>query len=193
MYYIVIRFPFSSINDESYVLTVVLNSASQPDAAMDMLAKERDFFASGLTTTDGTDTIYNYEGTLTGGVKAMDDEREDMFEPLVCSKLSFNVAVNDFPTWLIDFCNNRCAKVVVHKIDSLGWLHEMWRGYLIDQALNLTVVNDKISVSLVAVDEVAMAKYINFKSSIQHVNGDRWCTLFTLMEYYHTLHHTQGL
>ena len=116
-----------------------------------------------------------------------------MFTPLVQSKLSFNMAVQTFPDWLLDFCNNNRAKAVVYFEDSLNALHEMWRGYLVAQTLNMTVVNNLLSVALVAVDEVAMAKYLKFKSSLAHVSGDHWCSLYGLMEHYHDLHHTQGV
>ena len=74
-----------------------------------------------------------------------------------------------------------------------GLKHELWRGYLIDQTLSLTVVEDKLSVPLVAVDEVAMAKYIKFKPSLDYITTDRWSSLFGLIEHYHELHHTIGL
>ena len=194
MYYTIIRFPFQSVNDEQYYLTLALNSSTDMGDLTDYLDKnEKQFFIHGIDSTGGGDTIYNFEGTLTGSVRAVDDEREDMFVPLVCSKLSFNMAVENFPTWLMDYCEDRRVKVILHKVDDKDNLYEMWRGYLIDQTLNLTVVYDKLSVPLVAVDEVSMAKYMKFANTIETVTSQHWCTVFQLMRYYHELHHTDGI
>ena len=192
MYYIIINFPFSSVNDEQYNLVTCLNSFGDPTAVNDILLADNELFTPGLTSTSGNDTIYNWTGTLTGSVRAVDEEREDMWTPLVCSKLSFNMAVSDFPVWLMEYCNNNRAKVIVYKTAG-GTKHEMWRGYLIAQTLNMTVVRNLLSCPLVAVDEVDMAKYMNFKETLTYVTNDHWCTVYGLMEHYHTLHHTRGL
>ena len=191
MEYIIIDCPFSSINDTQYHLAIVLNGSSV-STALDFLNKDKEVFTKGLVVS-GKDIIYHYTGTLTGRVKAVDDEREDMFTPLVQSKLSFNLAVQNFPNWLLDYCNDNRAKVIVYYDEGGGLLHEMWRGYLIAQTLNMTVVNNLLSVALVAVDEVAMAKYMKFKPSLRHVSGDHWCSIYELMDHYHDLHHTSGL
>lgn len=192
MYYIIINFPFSSVNDEQYNLVMCLNSVGVPTAVNNLLLADDELFTPGLTSTSGNDTIYNWTGTLTGSVKAIDDEREDMWTPLVCSKLSFNMAVSDFPVWLMDYCNNNRAKVIVYKTAG-GTKHEMWRGYLIAQTLNMTVVRNLLSCPLIAVDEVGMSKYMNFKETLTYVTSDHWNTIYGLMEHYHTLHHTRGL
>lgn len=191
MYYNIIRFPFSSINDEQYTLALCLCSTYDFDEVNKILDDDRELFTKKPSQSGGGDTVYNWEGTLTGTVKAVDDEREDMWTPLVCSKLSFNMAVSDFPTWLMEYCNNNRAKVVLYKNGVTDV--EMWRGYVVAQTLNMTVVNNLLSCPLVAVDEVAMAKYMNFKETVEYVTTDHWCSIFTLMEHFHTLHHTIGL
>ena len=192
MYYILLHFPFQSINETNYRLVVALNSTTDLEETTDFIAKMEPLFFKRLPfASSGNNTLYSFEGTLTGSVKVSDDERDDFFEPLVCSKLKFNMAVQQFPGWLLDFCRKRRAKAVLYYDDGLK--HELWRGYLIDQTLSLTVVDDQLSVPLVALDEVAMAKYIRFKPSLTHLKAGRWSSLFTLMEHYHDLHHTQGL
>lgn len=192
MDYIIITFPFKSFNDGQYKLVLALNSSDDLSGLVSELVKdERQFLKPGLTDTSASRTVYHFEGTLTGNVRATDDERSDMYTPLVTSKLRFNMAVTNFPNWLMQFCTTRRAKLVLYYDDGLK--HEMWRGYLIDQALSLTVVNDKLSVPLVAVDEVAMAKYLKFKPSIGYLSNERWSTLFGLMEYYNMLHYERGM
>ena len=191
-YYIIINFPFRSINDTKYCLSVAINSSSDLSDVVDLICKDNpQVFRRGIYSS-GEDVVHTVEGVLTGTVRAVDDEREDIFDPLVCSKLKFNIAVQVFPGWLMEYCKNRQVKAVVYYDDGLK--HEVWRGYLIDQTLSLTVVEDKLSVPLVAVDEVTMAKYIKLKPSLDYVaSGVRWATLFGMMEYYHDLHHTIGL
>lgn len=192
MYYLSIRFPFQSVNDEQYILALVINSLAYPEA-VDILPKiETTFFKRLADSTVGGDTVYNFEGTLTGSVKAVDDERDNTLEPLVCSKLTFNMAVENFPTWLMGYCDNNRIKAIVYKDEGLT-LHEMWRGYLMAQSLNMTVVNNYLSVALVAVDEVAMAKYMNFAETVAAVTSERWCSIYRLMQIYNTLHYTEGV
>lgn len=191
MYYNIIKFPFSSVNDVNYTLALCLCSSSDFEDVNKILAEDTELFTRKPTQLIGGETIYNWEGTLTGSVKAVDDEREDMWTPLVCSKLSFNMAVSDFPVWLMDYCNNNRAKVIVYKNEAKPV--ELWRGYLIAQTLNMTVVRNLLSCPLVAVDEVAMAKYMNFKETVEYVTNEHWCSVFGLMEHFHTLHHTRGL
>ena len=191
MYYCIIKFPFSSVNDNNYTLALCLNDSNGFNEVNSFLANETELFVSKPTQIVTGDTVYNWEGTLSGTVKATDDERPDMWEPLVCSKLSFNMACENFPEWLMAYCNNNRARVIVYKNNAKP--NELWRGYLIAQTLNMTVVRNLLSCPLVAVDEVAMAKYMNFKATTEYVTNDHWCSLFGLMEHYHTLHHTRGL
>ena len=192
MYYCIIKFPFSSVNDNNYTLALCLNSNADFDEINKMLRDDSELFKRKTTELVTGDTVYNWEGTLTGSVKVTDDEREDSWTPLVCSKLSFNMAVSDFPTWLMPFCTNNRAKVILYR--NIGLVkNEMWRGYLAAQTLNMTVVNKLLSCQMVACDEVAMAKYMNFKETLEYVTHDKWNSIFGLMSHFHTLHHTRGL
>lgn len=191
MNYCIIKFPFSSVNDQGYTLWVCLNALGDMTNLCDTIAADAEVFKRKTTQTVDGDTIYNFEGTLSGSVKATDDEREDFWTPLVCSKLSFNMACETFPVWLMDFCNNNRAKVILSKDDDKP--HVMWHGYLIAQTLNMTVVRNLMACPMVAVDEVAMAKYMNFKETLEYVTTDHWCSVFGLMEHFHSLHHTRGL
>jgi hypothetical protein len=191
MYYTIIKFPFSSVNDHGYTLWVCLNASGDMSNLTDAIAADAEVFRRKPTQTVMGDTIYNFEGTLSGSVKVTDDEREDFWTPLVCSKLSFNMACETFPVWLMEYCNNNRAKVILTKDDAKP--HVMWHGYLIAQTLNMTVVRNLMACPMVAVDEVAMAKYMNFKETTEFVTSDHWCSVFGLMEHYHTLHHTRGL
>lgn len=192
MYYNLIHFPFSSINENKYTLVLCLNSNADFEEINKMLRDDSELFKQKATQLVTGDTVYNWEGTLTGSVKVTDDEREDSWTPLVCSKLSFNMAVSDFPTWLMPFCTNNRAKVILYR--NIGLVkNEMWRGYLVAQTLNMTVVRNLLSCPLVAVDEVAMAKYMNFKETLEYVTHDKWNSIFGLMSHFHTLHHTRGL
>lgn len=191
MQYIIVKFPFSSINDNQYVLAVCLN-APDVSAARAAILADREDFKQEATQLVGGETVYNFTGTLTGNVKAVDDERKDMYDPLVRSKLAFNMAVQTFPAWLFEYCSTNRAKVVVYNVYG-GLQHEMWRGYLIGQTLNMTVVRNLLSVSLVAVDEVAMASHMNFNTTLRYVTNDSWCSLYGLMEHFHALHHTRGI
>lgn len=191
MEYINIDFPFSSINDNQYHMALILNGADTL-GVRDALKQDKEVFTAGGTRTVGGETVYDYTGTLTGAVKAIDDERSDFLEPLVQSKLSFNMAVQTFPDWLMPYCNTNRAHVIVYFDEDGKTFHEMWRGYLVAQSLNMTVVNNLLSVALVAVDEVAMAKYMNFKATTEYVTNDHWCTLFGLMQHYFNLHYERG-
>ena len=165
MYYTIIKFPFSSVNDHGYTLWVCLNASGDMSNLTDAIAADAEVFKRKPTQTVMGDTIYNFEGTLSGSVKVTDDEREDFWTPLVCSKLSFNMACETFPVWLMEYCNNNRAKVILTKDDAKP--HVMWHGYLIAQTLNMTVVRNLMACPMVAVDEVAMAKYMNFKETME--------------------------
>ena len=115
MYYCIIKFPFSSVNDNNYTLALCLNDSNGFNEVNSFLANETELFVSKPTQIVTGDTVYNWEGTLSGTVKATDDERPDMWEPLVCSKLSFNMACENFPEWLMAYCNNNRARVIVYK------------------------------------------------------------------------------
>lgn len=60
MYYIIINFPFSSVNDEQYNLVMCLNSVGDPTSVNNLLLADDELFTPGLTSTSGNDTIYNW-------------------------------------------------------------------------------------------------------------------------------------
>ena len=186
MYSLLIRFPFSSINDESFELIVYTVSNTDFNSVIDKLnADSRCFrFVSQQNVSIGgrTDLLTTYEGTLTGNVITADNDREDVFVPLVESKLKFNMACQTFPAWLMDLCNYYTnVGVMLLSIDG-NQKTELWRGYLMANTLNMSVVDEMMSCPLVAVDEVGMAKYLKFKENYQ--GETKSPTLFQLFETY---------
>ena len=188
MNYLIIRFPFSSVNDEQYMLAVCLHNPVTLQPVMDVLNADSQVFTPGLSYTDGPDTIYNYTGTLQGSVQVVDDERDDFYEPIVASKLTFNMACETFPEWLMQYCDMRWASVILYKDNEKNV--ELFRGYLVAQSLNMTVVRDKLACSMVAVDEIGMAKYMPLNKTLSaNIHS---LSISTLMEYFHDFHFYQG-
>ena len=105
MYSIKIDFPFSNINDENYVLTLYASRTGAFANAISAMDADTKCFSKKTTQTIDGNVVTSYEGTLVGDVIAEDDEREDVFQPLVASKLKFNMACQQFPTWLMDICD----------------------------------------------------------------------------------------
>ena len=188
MNYLIIRFPFSSVNDEQYMLAVCLHNPVSLQPVMDVLNTDSQVFTPGLSYTDGTDNIYNYTGTLQGSVQVVDDERDDFYEPIVASKLTFNMACETFPEWLMQYCDMRWASVILYKDNATNV--ELWRGYLVAQSLNMTVVRDKLACSMVAVDEIGMAKYMPLNKTL--ITGMHTLIIGVIMEMFHNIHYYQG-
>ena len=188
MQHLIIRFPFSSVNDEQYMLALCLHYPVAPQFAIDALNADSEVFTPGVSQTDGDDTIYNYTGTLQGSVQVTDDDREDFFEPVVATKLSFSMACQTFPEWLMQFCDLRWASVILYKDNDTNV--ELWRGYLMAQSLNMTVVNNLMACSMVAIDEIGMAKYMPLNKNINA--GYHCLTISTIMTYFNNLHFTYG-
>lgn len=188
MNYLIIRFPFSSVNDEQYMLAVCLHHPVSLQSVMDVLNADNQVFTPGLSYTDGTDNIYNYTGTLQGSVQVVDDERDDFYEPIVASKLTFNMACETFPEWLMQYCDMRWASVILYKDNEKNV--ELWRGYLVAQSLNMTVVRDKLACSMVAVDEIGMAKYMPLNKTL--ITGMHTLLIGVIMEMFHNIHYYQG-
>ena len=166
---LIIKFPFQSVNDEQYVL-VLHHESEDNDYFHPIYAMQHDnrCFKHIETLDDGKEKVYIYEGTLCGSVKAEDDSREDMFTPLASSKLSFNMACQDFPDWLMNLCNKATSmRVVLYTVTDYlsNPLRERWRGYLQCNTLNMTVVNDLLACPLVAVDEIGVAKQMPFRDN----------------------------
>lgn len=188
MNYLIIRFPFSSVNDEQYMLAVCLHNPVTLQPVMDVLNADSQVFTPGLSYTDGSDNIYNYTGTLQGSVQVVDDERDDFYEPIVASKLTFNLACETFPEWLMQYCDMRWASVILYKDNATNV--ELWRGYLVAQSLNMTVVRDKLACSMVAVDEIGMAKYMPLNKTL--ITGMHTLLIGVIMEMFHNIHYYQG-
>ena len=190
MYSIKIDFPFSNINDENYVLTLYASRNGAFANAIDAMDADTRCFSKKNTQTIDGNAITSYEGTLVGDVIAEDDDREDVFQPLVASKLKFNLACQQFPTWLMDICDYYTNVKVVLCAKS-GMINiERWRGYLMANTLNMTVVNEMMACPLVAVDEVGIAKYLKFKEN--YSPSDATPSLLSLFGTYWTLNHTNN-
>lgn len=190
MNHLIIKFPFSSVNDEAYVLALCLHSPGYIDNTLAALDADSEVFTHISTETDAGGSTFYYEGTLTGSVKVADDDREDIFEPIVASKLYFNMACQAFPEWLRQYTDVNWASVILYKIDQ-GDNYEMWRGYLVGQMLNMTVVKNLMSCSMVAVDEIGMAKYMPINTCWPDA-PHHYLTLLDLVKNYHQFHHTTG-
>lgn len=189
MNHIIIKFPFSSVNDEQYELALCMHAPVAMTNITAILNADSEVFQLISEESSGKETIHTYIGTLAGSVIASDDERSDLFEAMASSKLQFNMACQTFPEWLMPLCDLRWVSVILYKIDN-RINYEMWRGYLIGQSLNMTVVRNIMACSMAAVDEVGMAKYTLLKGTIGE--GVHHMTIYELVKRYHTLHHTEG-
>lgn len=183
-----IRFPFSDINDEDFMLVMSVERETAFPVVLGALDNDRCF--RHISTDKGEeDVVYTYEGTLTGDVLSKDDNRDDVFVPLVSSKLSFNMACQLFPWWLMDLCNYYTdVRMLLYAIDhdASDAAYEMWRGYLQCNTLNMTVVDDFMSCPLVAIDEVGVAKYIRIKDTIS--GKPARVTIWELFQAWHAIH-----
>lgn len=166
---LIIKFPFQSVKDEQYILALHHESEDnnyvKPIMAM---RSDKRCFRHLETLDDGKERVYIYEGTLCRSVTAEDDSRDDLFTPLASSKLSFNMACQDFPDWLMNLCSKATSmRVVLYAVtDNLtNPMRERWRGYLQCNTLNMTVVNDLLACPLVAVDEIGVAKQMPFRAN----------------------------
>lgn len=187
MNYILINFPFSSIDDEPYVLSIYAPGTSD---ALLALRDDSQSFKFVSVEIDGSDVISTYEGSLVGDVTSEDDSREDIFAPLVASKLKFSVLCQRFPSWLMDLCNYYTNVKVILCARNGATNIERWRGYLMANTLNMTVVDDLMACPLVAVDEVGISKYLKFKENYSYGNASP--TLFELFKSYRHLNMTSG-
>ena len=200
-YRLTIKFPFQSVNDEQYVLALHARAeglaTSVLATAFNAMLEER-MFKFIKTYTVGDDRGDEFEGTLCGGVKAEDDDRDDMFEPLCSSKLKFNIACERFPSWLMDMCGYATdVRVVLYVVTTNAQtpLRVRWRGYLQCNTLNMTVVDDLLACPVVAVDEIGVAKYLPFRAncagrpgrlSLYEVFKTWWSMNWSLFEYAYT-------
>lgn len=185
---ILIKFPFSSINDEAYELNLYASNDSDDFSAAiaAMQADKRCFhYLETLTIPmiiGGNNVVDVYEGTLAGDVASEDNDREDVFVPLVESKLKFNMVCQQFPTWLMDICDY-ATNVKMMLVVKYGQIRiERWRGYLMANTLNMTVVDEMMACPMVAVDEVGISKYLRFKETYPVNLDGSHPTLFQLFE-----------
>ena len=188
MYAILIRFPFSSSNDEQYELVLYAAQAGQYANAIAAMNADTKCFRHLGDETQGTLVVQSYEGTLAGDVISEDNDREDVFVPLVESKLKFNMVCQQFPTWLMDLCDYYTNVKVMLVVKTGNLTIERWRGYLMANTLNMTVVNEMIACPLVAVDEVGIAKYIRFKDTYPIATDGASPTLLALFERWWKMH-----
>ena len=188
MYALLIKFPFSSVNDEQYELSLYAARSGAFSNAISAMNNDSRCFKFVSTETVGSNVVTTYEGTLVGDVSSEDDTREDVFEPLVSSKLKLNMMCQTFPTWLMDICNYYTNVKVVLSVKSGAITIERWRGYLMANTLNMTVVDELMACPLVAVDEVGIAKYLKFRENYTSTNASP--TLIELFDYYWNSHVT---
>lgn len=187
MYTLDIRFPFSSVNDENFMLMLSVSRSGALTSAIAAMTDDPLFtFVSELSTEEGV--VTTFEGTLQGDVMSKDDQREDVFDPLVTSKLSFNMACGAFPSWIMNLCNYYTdVRVLLYAINPTDdSAEERWRGYLQCNALNMTVVNDKMACPLIAIDEVAVAKYVNLRGTITGTPAHP--SIWELFDAWHAIH-----
>ena len=102
---LVIKFPFQSVNEEQYILALHTQKSGAITNVLNAMDADTECFKYIEDHIDGKFNVYEYEGTLCGSVKAEDDDREDLFEPLCTSKLKFAIACQQFPTWLMALCD----------------------------------------------------------------------------------------
>ena len=188
MYALLIRFPFSSSNDEQYELVLYAARAGQYANAIAAMNADTKCFRHLGDETQGSLVVQSYEGTLAGDVISEDNDREDVFVPLVESKLKFNMVCQQFPTWLMDLCDYYTNVKVMLVVKSGNITIERWRGYLMANTLNMTVVNEMMACPLVAVDEVGIAKYIRFKETFPIATDTASPTLITLFVRWWKMH-----
>ena len=169
-YRLIIKFPFQSVNDEQYVLALHTQRESAFTEAMAAMNTDSECFTHISHSVDGKYYVDEYEGLLCGSVTAEDDDRDDLFTPLATSKLKWNIACQQFPLWLMKLCTQvQSVKVVLYAVtsNSTNPLRERWRGYLLANTLNMTVVDDKMACPLVAIDELGAAKYMPFRANMK--------------------------
>ncbi|MBQ1774014.1 MAG: hypothetical protein IIZ97_07205 [Prevotella sp.] len=184
-YTLIIKFPFRSVNDEKYTLALHTVSQSPMTAAKNAMLRDRRCFSHVTGQNTGDDWLDIFEGTLCGSVKAVDDARDDLFSPLCPSKLKFSIGCSEFPAWLMHLCNTatNVRAVLYTDTEALATpLRVRWRGYLLCNTLNMTVVNDLLACPMVAIDDIGLAKYMPFRANCE--GRPAHLSLFALFEKY---------
>lgn len=167
---LIIKFPFQSVNDEQYVIALHTQREEIFSDAMNAMNADTECFRRIGESVDGNYYVDEYEGLLCGSVTAEDDDRDDLFTPLATSKLKFNMACQQFPAWLMALCTQaQSVKVVLYAVtnNEINPMRERWRGYLLANTLNMTVVDNLMACPLVAIDELGVAKYMPFRANMR--------------------------
>lgn len=157
---ILIKFPISTVQyEQKYMLGIEFDYSATLEAR---LRDDSAFVESG-----STEACLMFIGTLNGDTVIQTDHRESIYEPLITSKLKFNIVSHNFPSWLIEETRYYTDVRVVLALlgEKGGWL-EQWRGYLWGNTLNSVVVDDYISTPVFALDEISMGKYLKLHNTI---------------------------
>ena len=159
---ILLRFPISTVQyEEEYMLGIEFDWTQ---SLQDAISGDTAFTAQTFQSQD----VIVFDGTLNGDVTIKTDGRATIYEPLVTTKLNFNLVSHNFPSWIMEatYYYTNVRVVLASKIKN-EWV-EQWRGYLWGNTLNSTVVDDWITTSIFALDEISMSKYIK----VAHTIGD---------------------
>ena len=176
---IFLKFKINTVQyEEQYVLGIEMDWSQY---LQDAISADTSFTA----TTASTSGVMAFDGTLHGDVVIKEDSRESIFDPLITSKLKFNLVTHNFPNWLMERTFYYTNIRVVLATNIKGVWHERWRGYLWGNTLNSTVVDDWISTSVFALDELSMSKYLKIHQTIGDYGKDR--RLYNYFNYYKTL------
>jgi hypothetical protein len=159
---ILIRFPISTVQyEDKYMLGIEMDYKATLQAS---IVNDGGYVPNSALTTEA---VLVYDGTLNGDTVIQTDGRDNLFDPLVTSKLKFNIVSHEFPSWLLEatdyYTDVRCCLAV--KGSKNEWICE-WRGYIWGNTLNSTVVDDWIVTPVFALDELSMAKYIKIHNTL---------------------------
>ena len=176
---ILIEFPISTAQyEKQYKLGIEM------DYSVTLEAKIRE--DSAFVESGSTEGCIKFIGTLNGDTVIQTDGRDSIYDPLVSSKLKFNLVSHNFPSWLMEetdyYTDVRCVLALLG--EKQQWI-EQWRGYLWGNTLNSRVVEDYISTPIFALDEIGMAKYLKPYSTIGEYGKSR--RLWAYFSYYKSL------
>ena len=177
MYSILITFQFSDINDKQYELILFTSKKNSSDLnnALSAMNNDSHFFKFVKNETIDDDIIVYYEGTLVGDVISEDNERDDFFDPLIETKLKFNIGCQEFPSWLVDLCDYYLnVRVILWEVDNNNERIERWRGFLMANTLSMPIVNQYLSCQMIAVDEIGISKYLQLSRTYPQSNDNSW-------------------
>ena len=176
---ILIEFPISTAQyEKQYKLGIEMDYSATLE---ERIREDSAFVESG-----STEGCIKFIGTLNGDTVIQTDGRDSIYDPLVSSKLKFNLVSHNFPSWLMEnadyYTDVRC--VLALKGPKNEWI-EQWRGYLWGNTLNSRVVEDYISTPIFALDEIGMAKYLKPYNTIGEYGKSR--RLWAYFSYYKSL------